>query len=230
MASLRVSLTTKVNKLDNRARNDDSAHCSISLDNLFGFLFAGCAHCINCRFCTCDCCDNTSLQTYKTSLLLFGCGVALLLGLIIIYQLAEGYRVTLFLPVFVNLSLLGVFVSSLQTNTSIIERFARMQVDDLSTEEQRYCRQVTRIWCVFFVVNGGIALILAIFSSVFWWSLYTGVLSYLLIGLLFSVEYTYRKYRFGRYDSHVLDRVLSNYFLRAEVRQPKPNGSGSNNA
>ena len=36
----------------------------------------------------------------------------------------------------------------------MIERFARMQVDDLSEEEVLYCRRVTMVWCALFLLNG----------------------------------------------------------------------------
>ncbi len=41
-----------------------------------------------------------------------------------------------------------------------------------------------------------------------WWALYTGFVSYLLVGLLFAAEYVFRKARFGRFGPGLLDRAL----------------------
>lgn len=120
----------------------------------------------------------------------------------------DDQRYVLAMPVFINAGFFFAFFSSLRTRTPLVERFARMRVQDLTPEEIRYCRSVTKVWCAFFVVNGSIALALAALSALRLWTLYTGFLSYLLIGLLGMSEYTVRKYRFGRYGSGWHDRVL----------------------
>jgi len=48
------------------------------------------------------------------------------------------------------------------------------------------------VWCGFFVLNGAIALGTALWASEAVWSLYTGVISYVLMGLLFAGEYLVR--------------------------------------
>jgi uncharacterized membrane protein len=55
---------------------------------------------------------------------------------------------------------------------------------------------VTQAWCVFFIVNGGIAAALAAFAPLAWWAVFTGGLSYGLVGLMFAVEYAVRAVRF----------------------------------
>ena len=57
----------------------------------------------------------------------------------------------------INLVLLVGFAGSLRDGTPLVERFARMQVDDLSPAEIDYCRKVTRSGASFFVLNGSIA-------------------------------------------------------------------------
>ncbi len=95
-------------------------------------------------------------------------------------------------PVLVNLAFLIGFAYSLSTSQSIIERFARMREPNFPEVAVAYTRRVTQVWCVFFVFNGGIACITAIWSSPEIWMLYTGFISYLLMGLLFVVEYLFR--------------------------------------
>ncbi|HEY5799896.1 MAG TPA: hypothetical protein VIT92_06735, partial [Burkholderiaceae bacterium] len=60
-----------------------------------------------------------------------------------------------------------------------------------------YTRRVTQVWCAFFVVNGAIALGLAMYASEAAWSLYTGVIAYCAMGALFAGEWLVRQ-RFKR--------------------------------
>jgi uncharacterized membrane protein len=96
-------------------------------------------------------------------------------------------------PVLVNLSLLILFAASLYFQPSMIERLARMQEPDLSEHAVRYTRKVTIVWCIFFICNGSIAFYTALFSSNEIWTLYNGLISYILMGVLFLSEFAYRK-------------------------------------
>ena len=98
----------------------------------------------------------------------------------------------LFYPALVNLGLLVVFGASLYFPPPVVERLARMQTPDLPREGEIYTRKVTQIWCVFFLLNGLTAAATAIWSSFAFWSLYNGVIAYLLIGLLMAGEYWVR--------------------------------------
>ena len=53
-------------------------------------------------------------------------------------------------------------------------------------------RTVTKVWCGFFVANGLAALGTALWASPKVWSLYNGVVAYLLMGVLFAGEYLVR--------------------------------------
>ncbi|WP_255423095.1 hypothetical protein [Undibacterium sp. LX40W] len=95
-------------------------------------------------------------------------------------------------PVLVNLAFLITFTYSLSTPQSMIERFARLTEPELPPSAVRYTRNVTKVWCVFFVLNGSIAFATAVWASQEIWTLYTGVISYALMGGLFAVEYLVR--------------------------------------
>jgi uncharacterized membrane protein len=95
-------------------------------------------------------------------------------------------------PVLVNLALLAGFGYSLKTPMSAVERMARLRGADFPPVAQAYMRTVTQVWCGFFVVNGAIALGTALWASEAVWSLYTGVISYVLMAVLFGVEYLVR--------------------------------------
>jgi acyl-coenzyme A synthetase/AMP-(fatty) acid ligase len=58
---------------------------------------------------------------------------------------------------------------------------------------EAYCRKVTLVWCLFFIINGGIAAMTVFFASDVLWSLYNGGISYIFIGILFGGELMVRK-------------------------------------
>ena len=91
---------------------------------------------------------------------------------------------------------LFVFGRTLLHPPTLVERFALLQKPELTPVEIAYCRKVTQLWCFFFVVNGLIAAVLASAGSLKVWTLYTGFISYLLIGVVMSGEYLYRHWRF----------------------------------
>jgi uncharacterized membrane protein len=97
-----------------------------------------------------------------------------------------------FYPALVNGVLLVIFSWSLLSPPSLIERLARLQHPDLPPEGVIYTRRVTQVWCGFFIVNGVIALATALCSSFEVWSLYNGLIAYLLMGILMGVEYVIR--------------------------------------
>ena len=115
-------------------------------------------------------------------------------------------------PTLVNVALLASFGGSLWGDRPIVERFARLHVDSLSEAEVRYCRTVTKVWCVFFMANGSTALYLALARNVETWALFTGFISYVLIGMLFASEYIYRHWRFRRFVGGIADPVLKWFF------------------
>ena len=97
-----------------------------------------------------------------------------------------------FYPALVNGVMLAIFLWSLLSPPSLIERLARLQHPDLPSEGIIYTRRVTQVWCVFFLVNGMIALVTAVWSSFEIWSLYNGLIAYILMGILLGGEYIVR--------------------------------------
>lgn len=96
------------------------------------------------------------------------------------------------IPVVINVACLIGFASTLRHPPSMIERFARLKEPHLSDTAITYTRQVTTVWCGFFVLNGSISLYTALFADMATWTLYNGLIAYLLMGLLFIVEYCVR--------------------------------------
>lgn len=136
-----------------------------------------------------------------------------ILGLITLGVVLDDARYVLAMPVLVNVVLLVTFGATLAPGgTPMIERFARMQEPELSLAKQRHCREFTWVWCGFFVLNGATAAALALGAPLHVWATYTGLLAYVLMGVLFSVEYVVRKARFREYGPWPHDRALARLF------------------
>jgi uncharacterized membrane protein len=97
-----------------------------------------------------------------------------------------------FYPALVSAGMLLIFAWSLWSPQPLIERLARLQHPDLPPEGVVYTRRVTQVWCAFFAMNGLIALATALWGSFEQWSLYNGLISYLLTGALLGGEYIVR--------------------------------------
>ena len=106
--------------------------------------------------------------------------------------------------VVISCTMLFVFVSSLVFKPNIIFRFACLadkSIKGSAFENQvyEYCKKVTVVWCVFFILNGTVAAFTVLYdfgSSELndkIWSVYNGGISYVLMGLLFAVEFIIRK-------------------------------------
>lgn len=116
----------------------------------------------------------------------------LLLGLFNSPQLLRWY------PVLISGFMLTLFGLSLIRGMPLIERLARLTEPNLPIVAVRYTRQVTRVWCLFFLFNGLLATALTLWAPLSWWTLYTGLIAYGLMGVLFAVEWMVRQRVRGR--------------------------------
>ena len=91
----------------------------------------------------------------------------------------------------------------------MIERFARLVEDDLPPFTLPYCRKWTIAWCVFFAANAGAVIALALLAPLGWWTLYTGLLFYVLLGALLLSEFVMRKVWFRYYQDGIADRIFA---------------------
>lgn len=101
-------------------------------------------------------------------------------------------------PPLVSLCLAATFAWSLARPPTAIERIARLTSPDLSPDGIAYTRTVTKVWTAFFVANAAIASACAIWFPVAVWTLWTGLVSYLLIGALIAGEVGVRRWRARR--------------------------------
>ncbi|PLV62109.1 hypothetical protein [Erwinia sp. B116] len=113
--------------------------------------------------------------------------------LCLVSSLLQNERLLLWYPVAVNAILLLLFAASLFSRMPLVERLARVREPDLPPYAVVYTRRVTQVWCGFFIFNGSVALFTCLADSVYWWTLWNGVISYLLIGLLMACEWCIRQ-------------------------------------
>ena len=119
--------------------------------------------------------------------------VAILISVVII-AFIWGHQLSLkFYPAMVNLGFLILFAGSLVFPPSMVERLARIKEPNLSPEGVAYTLKVTWMWSCFFLINGSIAAITAVWAPNKVWMLYNGFVAYLLIGILFAGEWIVRR-------------------------------------
>jgi uncharacterized membrane protein len=97
-------------------------------------------------------------------------------------------------PVVISLTVAGIFGGSLLWPPSIVERFARRREPDLPPVAIAYMRGVTQVWFLFLLSNAAVAAALGLWGSLQLWTLWTGLVSYLLMGALFLGELAWRRF------------------------------------
>ncbi len=102
---------------------------------------------------------------------------------------------------------LVVFGSTLFFEPNIIFRFATLADKKIigsnyENQVKAYCKKVTIVWCCFFILNGTVAACTTFADKIFGlspekarevWAVYNGGISYVLMGILFVVEFIIRK-------------------------------------
>ncbi|WP_318367912.1 hypothetical protein [Enterobacter sp.] len=114
------------------------------------------------------------------------------IALCIASSLLKSHQLLLFYPLAVNLVMLCVFAGSLWTTQPLVERLARLRDPDLPAAAVRYTRRVTQVWCVFFIINGTLALLTAVHGDMQLWTAWNGLIAYLLMGTLMAGEWLVR--------------------------------------
>ncbi len=96
-------------------------------------------------------------------------------------------------PILLSLMLAIVFSVSMLRPPTVIERVARLIEPDLNARGVRYTRKVTGVWIGFFLFNALVSAATAFHGDMKIWTLYNGMISYMLAGTLFGFEYLIRQ-------------------------------------
>ena len=97
-------------------------------------------------------------------------------------------------PIVMSLLSFIVFYSSLSSEKSMIQRFAEIREKNINVKKQAYMVKLTKVWCGFFILNAAISSYTFFYSSLKQWTIYNGLLSYILMGTLFVGELAYRHF------------------------------------
>jgi uncharacterized membrane protein len=114
-----------------------------------------------------------------------------ILSLLVFSMFANSALALKFYPVVMSLSFLAIFGYSLYKAPSVVEIIARLH-EDLDEDGVAYTRQVTKVWCVFFILNALIATGTIFHEDEQVWLVYNGFISYVLMGLLMAGEFVVR--------------------------------------
>jgi uncharacterized membrane protein len=112
---------------------------------------------------------------------------------LLVTALVNETRWLLAYPVFVSLVFFTVFAYSLVHPPTVVEWLARFEDPDLPPKGVVYTRKVTQVWSMFFLVNAAISLVTIWYGDLWLWSLYNGVVFYVLMGLLMVGEMAVRR-------------------------------------
>lgn len=113
---------------------------------------------------------------------------------IVVYAYNDPFFLRLY-PVLMTILMLIVFSLGLFFPPNIIEMLARLKFKHTKMPNHviQYTKNVTKVWCLFFLFNGVVST-WTIFSSLEIWTFYNGFISYLLMGSLFVSEFLYRHF------------------------------------
>lgn len=96
-------------------------------------------------------------------------------------------------PVFISVALFAAFGGSLLWPPPIIERLVRLRGEPIHPAAIPYMKWVTFGWSCFFLVNAALAACTAWLMPIEYWAVYNGLVSYVLIAILFAIEYIIRR-------------------------------------
>jgi uncharacterized membrane protein len=111
-----------------------------------------------------------------------------------------------------NLSMLWLFGSTLiQGRVPLITQIARRISADIPAEIVTYTRHVTIAWCLLFMLQVSVSLLLYIFAPLAAWSFFINVLDFPLLALMFIAEFTYRTLRFPEQPVVSIMKIIDVY-------------------
>lgn len=110
-----------------------------------------------------------------------------------ILGLVKSETAALAYPVLMSLGMAAAFGLSLLRPPSLVQCFAALAEPDPSPAARAYMRKVSLVWSLFLGANAAVSAFTAYLGDMAVWTLYNGLVSYLLMGGLFAVEYAVRR-------------------------------------
>lgn len=129
--------------------------------------------------------DKSVAQTVMVALILALCGLIFVL---------ESQRLLKLYPVLFSIGMAAAFYFSLYDEHTLIERLATRFGSKLHDAARRYIRRLTVWWVGVLLVNAAISAYTAFYGTLYQWTLYNGLISYLLMGTFMAGEFCFRLY------------------------------------
>lgn len=107
--------------------------------------------------------------------------------------LADARAAALAYPALMSLGMAIAFGLSLLRPPSLVESFAALTEPAPSAAARAYMRTVSLVWCLFLATNAVLSALTAGLGDMAVWTLYNGLISYLLMAALFAGEYAVRR-------------------------------------
>ncbi len=120
-------------------------------------------------------------------------------GLCLLAAWHKSETILRYYPVAMSLGFSGFFAISLRSEVTLVERFARVFVQDIEDHQRQYMRGLTCWWSGLLFVNAGVAAYTACCLSLSLWTLYNGAIAYLVFGLFTLGELVNRHFYKKRY-------------------------------
>ena len=119
---------------------------------------------------------------------------ALILAAVLTDLLFPAFRIDWlrFYPTIFNVAAFAMFFGSLFIGMPLVERMARLINHDLPQQAVAYTRKVTWVWSIILLLNAFVSLYTAFGTSFRFWSLYNGLIMYVVFGAVFIIEYLVR--------------------------------------
>lgn len=110
-----------------------------------------------------------------------------------ILGLAKSETAALIYPVLMSLGMATAFGLSLLRPPCLVQCFAALTEPDPCPAARAYMRKVSLVWSLFLCGNAAVSAFTVYLGDMAVWTLYNGLVSYLLMGTLFAVEYAVRR-------------------------------------
>lgn len=124
------------------------------------------------------------------------------IGMFIVIGCFHFTNITLFkfYPPVVNFCLFLIFFTSIFQEKTVIQKMVLLMEPDAGEAVMNYTRKLTYIWAIFTFLNFLVSFV-TVFASEKIWAVYNGCISYVLVGLVFIIEYCVRivfKRKYGK--------------------------------
>ena len=124
-------------------------------------------------------------------------------------------------PVLVCILFFTLFVRTLRAGEiPLVTRMALLVHGDIDEYSRKYTRTLTKVWAAFFMFLALECTLLAVFASFEIWSLFTNIINYLFVILVFIADFLFRKKLLPSWHNATLGSFL-NSITKVKIKDIK---------